>query len=329
LKLVTCVWETHERLGALDGDQVIDLQAAHAAKAGEAAPALTSMQALIEASEAGMALARSALTSAGEAARHALAETTLLSPLPCPVQMRDFLCFETHMRQAGDAVARLTALASPDPEAALADLARVGSRPIPPVWYQQPIYYKCNRFAVQGTGADVHWPAYSKVMDYELEIAAVIGRQGRDIAKEDAASHVFGFTIFNDFSARDAQAKEMSGPLGPAKGKDFDGANILGPCIVTPDEIDDLYDLTMTARVNGEEWSRGNTGTIHWSFDDIISFLSAGETLYPGEVLGSGTVGNGCGLESLRFLKHGDVVELEIDQIGVIRNRVLAPHTLS
>jgi 2-keto-4-pentenoate hydratase/2-oxohepta-3-ene-1,7-dioic acid hydratase in catechol pathway len=165
-------------------------------------------------------------------------------------------------------------------------------------------------------------------MDYELEIAAVIGRKGRDIAQSDANNYIFGYTIFNDFSARDAQAREMSGPLGPAKGKDFDGANILGPCIVTPDEIGDLYNLTMIARVNGEEWSRGNTGTIHWRFDQIIAFLSDSETLYPGEVLGSGTVGNGCGLESLRFLKHGDEVELEIENIGVIRNRVLAPHTL-
>jgi 2-keto-4-pentenoate hydratase/2-oxohepta-3-ene-1,7-dioic acid hydratase in catechol pathway len=329
LKLVTFLWDTHERLGALQGDRVVDLQAAHVLETGAAAPALASMQALIEAGDEGLALARSALAAAAPPAGRALSESTLLSPLPRPVQMRDFLCFETHMRQAGDAVARLTALASPDPEAALAALAAAGSRPIPPVWYQQPIYYKCNRFAVQGTDADIHWPSYSKVMDYELEIAAVIGRKGRDIAKEDAADHLFGFTVFNDFSARDAQAKEMSGPLGPAKGKDFDGANILGPCIVTLDEIGDLYDLTMTARVNGEEWSRGNTGTIHWRFDEIISFLSASETLYPGEVLGSGTVGNGCGLESLRFLKHGDVVELEIDHIGVIRNRVLAPHTLT
>ncbi len=329
MKLVTYLSDGQDRLGALQGDRVVDLQAAHAAEAGSPTPALASMQALIEAGDEGMARARSALASAHDAARRPLADTTLLSPLPCPVQMRDFLCFETHMRQAGDAVARLTALASPDPEAALAELARVGSRPIPPIWYQQPIYYKCNRFAVQGTGADVHWPRYSKVMDYELEIAAVIGRKGRDIARADAAAHIFGFTIFNDFSARDAQAKEMSGPLGPAKGKDFDGANILGPCIVTPDEIGDPYDLTMIARVNGEEWSRGNTGTIHWRFDEIIAFLSAGETLYPGEILGSGTVGDGCGLESLRFLKHGDVVELEIDRIGAIRNRVLAPHTLS
>jgi 2-keto-4-pentenoate hydratase/2-oxohepta-3-ene-1,7-dioic acid hydratase in catechol pathway len=328
MKLVTFLSAGRETLGALRDDRAIDLQAAHVATSGREASALASMQALIEAGPEGLTLARSVLAAAPATAHHPLSDIALLSPLPRPVQMRDFLCFETHMRQAGDAVATLTARASPDPEAALAQLAKAGSRPIPPVWYQQPIYYKCNRFAVQGTGADVHWPAYSKVMDYELEIAAVIGRKGRDIAKADAMGYIFGFTIFNDFSARDAQAKEMSGPLGPAKGKDFDGANILGPCIVTLDEIGDLYDLTMTARVNGEEWSRGNTGSIHWRFDEILAFLSAGETLYPGEVLGSGTVGNGCGLEALRFLKHDDVVELEIDRIGKISNRVLAPHTL-
>ncbi len=328
MKFVTYLDGQLERLGAIAGDMVVDLQAASAARSLTNNGWFGSMQSLIEAGPPALDIARELIQSAAGAQRRPLANTALLSPLPCPPQMRDFLCFETHMRQAGDAVATLTARASSDPEAALAELARSGPRPIPPVWYRQPIYYKCNRFAVQGTGADIHWPAYSKVMDYELEIAAVIGRKGRDIAEKDASQHIFGFTIFNDFSARDAQAREMSGPLGPAKGKDFDGANILGPCIVTPDEIGDLYNLTMIARVNGEEWSRGNTGTIHWRFDQIIAFLSDSETLYPGEVLGSGTVGNGCGLESLRFLKHGDEVELEIENIGVIRNRVLAPHTL-
>ncbi len=329
MKFVTYRDDQSERLGAITDDVVVDLHAASVARSMRDCAWFSSMQALIEAGPPAVDVARDLMRSAASAQRRPLANTMLLSPLPRPPQMRDFLCFETHMRQAGDAVATLTARASSDPKAALAELARSGPRPIPAVWYRQPIYYKCNRFAVQGTDAEIHWPAYSTVMDYELEIAAIIGRKGRDIAREDASQHIFGFTIFNDFSARDAQAREMSGPLGPAKGKDFDGANILGPCIVTPDEIGDLYNLTMVARVNGEEWSRGNTGTIHWRFDEIIAFLSESETLYPGEVLGSGTVGNGCGLEALRFLKHGDEVELEIENIGVIRNRVLAPHTLA
>ena len=158
-------------------------------------------------------------------------------------------------------------------------------------------------------------------MDYELEFACVIGRVGTDISHEDALEHVFGYTVFNDASARDAQGKEMAGMLGPAKGKDFDTGNVLGPWIVSADELGDPHSLTMTARVNGEEWSRGTSADMRHRFDDIIAFISRSETLHPGEVIGSGTVGTGCGLELGRFLKSGDVVELEIERIGVLRNR--------
>jgi 2-keto-4-pentenoate hydratase/2-oxohepta-3-ene-1,7-dioic acid hydratase in catechol pathway len=118
---------------------------------------------------------------------------------------------------------------------------------------------------------------------------------------------------------------EMSGQLGPAKGKDFDTGNAMGPWIVTADELTDPYNLTMIARVNGEEWGRGNSSSMYWRFDDLLSFISRSETIHPGEFFGSGTVGNGCGLESMRFLKPGDVVELEVEQIGVLRNRVRTP----
>jgi 2-keto-4-pentenoate hydratase/2-oxohepta-3-ene-1,7-dioic acid hydratase in catechol pathway len=198
--------------------------------------------------------------------------------------------------------------------------------PIPPIWYEQPIYYKCNRFAVAGPDSTVQWPPQSRVIDYELEIACVIGAAGRDIPVDQAAAHIFGYTIFNDLTARDLQFREMQGPLGPAKGKDFDGANVLGPVIVTADEIGDLADLAMRARVNGELWSEGRVGTMHWSFAQIIAYVSASETLHPGEVLGSGTVGGGCGLELGRFLKHDDVIELEIEGIGRIATRIDAPH---
>ncbi len=137
--------------------------------------------------------------------------------------------------------------------------------------------------------------------------------------------HVFGFLILNDMSARDAQFKEMAGRLGPAKGKDFDTGNILGPYLVTKDEIENPYDLTMIARVNGEEWGRGNSGDMHHRFEDLIAHVSSSETLYPGECLGSGTVGNGCGLELNRFLKPNDVIELEIDKLGILRNKIVKP----
>jgi 2-keto-4-pentenoate hydratase/2-oxohepta-3-ene-1,7-dioic acid hydratase in catechol pathway len=117
----------------------------------------------------------------------------------------------------------------------------------------------------------------------------------------------------------------MGGMLGPAKGKDFDTANVMGPCLVTADELGDPYDLTMIARVNGEEWGRGNTRDMRWQFEDVIAHISRSETLHPGEFLGSGTVGNGCGLEQLRYLKPDDVVELEVEGIGVLRSRIVRP----
>jgi 2-keto-4-pentenoate hydratase/2-oxohepta-3-ene-1,7-dioic acid hydratase in catechol pathway len=124
-------------------------------------------------------------------------------------------------------------------------------------------------------------------------------------------------------SARDTQALEMAGMLGPAKSKDFDTGNVMGPCLVTADELPDPYDLAMIARVNGEEWGRGSTRDMRWQFDDLIAHISRSETLYPGEVLGSGTVGNGCGLEQLRYLKPNDVIELEVEGIGVLRSRIV------
>ena len=120
----------------------------------------------------------------------------------------------------------------------------------------------------------------------------------------------------------------MPGFLGPAKSKDFDTGNVMGPCLVTADDIEDPYDLKMTARVNGEEWGSGSTRDMFWKFEDVISHISQGETLYPGEVLGSGTVGNGCGLEQMRYLKPGDHVELEIEQIGILASRIVRPEVM-
>lgn len=200
--------------------------------------------------------------------------------------------------------------------------------PIPSIWYEQPIYYKCNRFAVAGPDTTVDWPAASQIIDYELELACVIGKGGANISASDAADHIFGYTIFNDLTARDLQFKEMQGPLGPAKGKDFDNANILGPVVVTVDELGLNPDLAMKAFVNGELWSEGRSGTMHWGWDQIIEHVSRGETLHPGEVLGSGTVGSGCGLELGRLLKHNDEIRLEIEIIGTLVTRINAPHVL-
>ena len=149
----------------------------------------------------------------------------------------------------------------------------------------------------------------------------MIGRKGTNVPAADAGSYIAGYTVMNDFSARDIQRREMRVRLGPAKGKEW--CTALGPVLVTADEVGDPYNLTMTARINGEEWSRGNSGTIYWKFEQMIEFLTQDDTVFPGDVLGSGTVGTGCGLELDRWVKPGDVMELEIEKIGVLRNRVV------
>ncbi len=305
------------RLGALfDDGSALDLSAT-------GAPVLASLQDLIEAGPAGLDAAAQSMRLADGARRVAAAEIRLEAPLPVPIQMRDAMNFHKHIRQSQTASARRRAKESGDPAQIAAAEAFTANYQIPEVYLRQPVYYKQNRFAVGAPGSDILWPNYSKLMDFELEMACVVGRTGKDIPKATAHDHIFGYMIFNDFSARDAQALEMDGRLGPAKGKDFDNANILGPCLVTADEIGDPYALKMTARVNGETVCNGFSGDMHWRFDDTLAHISQGETLHAGEVICSGTVGDGCGLEHLRFLNHGDVVELEIEKIGVMRNRVL------
>jgi 2-keto-4-pentenoate hydratase/2-oxohepta-3-ene-1,7-dioic acid hydratase in catechol pathway len=283
------------RPGALTGaGSVVELQAA-------------SILEIVEGGQNALDRAAEALKRPPKDAVFPLAGVTLLAPIPHPPQMRDFLCFEKHLVQAFEAVAKL----------------RGTEARIPTVWYERPIFYHPNRFNVCGTGADVPWPAYSERMDFELEFGCYIGRPGKDIPKERAREHIFGYTIFNDFSARDEQTKDMAGQLGPGKGKDFDNSNVMGPCLVTADELKDPYNLQMAVRVNGEEWGRGSSSEMKWRFEDCIAHVSRSETLHAGEFLGSGTVGNGCGLEHMKFLKPGDMVELEVEGIGVLRNRIV------
>jgi len=330
MKLVTFLDDERlESLGALidDGAMIVDLDAAHEKLKGDFAYEFMDMQTLIEEGPEALDLARKVLAFAikerPDGCIIPCTSVQLAAPLPRPEQMRDFLAFEQHLKGSFAASLKVQASLSPDPAAMEKALKASGRFEIPDVWYRQPIYYKCNRFSVIGTEADVIWPSYSQLMDYELEFACVIGKTGKDVPAAGARDYIFGYTIFNDFTARDAQAAEMAGMLGPAKGKDFDTGNVLGPCIVTADEILDPYDLTMIARVNGQEWSRGNSGTIHHRFEDMIAFVSRSETLHPGEVLCSGTVGGGCGLEQGRFLQPGDVVELEVSGIGILRNRLV------
>ena len=324
MKLVTYERKGKQRAGALvDGDRkIVDLAEAHKEAFGKSYAAFKSVQDLIEAGDEGLERAKETVKK-GKKGAFSKKDVRLLAPVPVPIQIRDCLCFETHLKQSFAAARRVRANATPDPEATMKEFERTGVLSVPKIFYEQPIYYKANRFSVIGTDQDVLWPSYSKLMDFELEFGFYVRKKGVDIARDKARDYIYGYTIFNDFSARDAQTVEMGGQLGPAKGKDFDYGNAMGPCLVTADEMKDPYNLTMIARVNGEEWGRGSSSSMHWKFEDLIAHVSRSETIHPGEFFGSGTVGNGCGLEQMKFLKHGDVVELEVEGIGILRNRVL------
>jgi 2-keto-4-pentenoate hydratase/2-oxohepta-3-ene-1,7-dioic acid hydratase in catechol pathway len=313
------------RPGALveGGRKIVDLQLAYRARWKKTARELASVLAIIEGGQDALDLAAQVVKRAARGGLIDRNSAKLLAPVPQPPQMRDFLCFEKHLKQAFAAARRVRAKDAPDPEAAMREMEAKSILAVPQVWYERPIFYHPNRLNVIGTEIDVVWPDYSKLMDFELEFGCYIGKPGRDITAANAREHIFGYTIFNDFSARDEQTKEMPGQLGPGKGKDFDCGNAMGPCLVTADELRDPYKLTMIARVNGEEWGRGNSSEMKWRFEDCIAHVARGETLHPGEFFASGTVGNGCGLEQMRFLQHGDVVELEVEGIGILRNRVL------
>jgi 2-keto-4-pentenoate hydratase/2-oxohepta-3-ene-1,7-dioic acid hydratase in catechol pathway len=222
----------------------------------------------------------------------------LLAPLR-PRSMRDFLSFEGHLKNA---------------------MVRLG-RTIPAEWYSVPAFYKGMPDTVIGPEEMIPWPAYTEKLDYELELAAIIGRRGKDIARDDAISYIFGYTIWNDISARDVQTRELPVNMGPCKAKDWDGSNVLGPCIVSADELD-ASDLRMTVSVNGEMRGEDTSAHMHHTFAAMIAYASQAQTLYPGEIFGSGTAAGGSGLELGRFLQEGDIVEMEIAGIGILRNRI-------
>jgi fumarylacetoacetate (FAA) hydrolase len=235
---------------------------------------------------------QSFFTGGGHAREHAefhLDDVVLRAPVLNPPAVRDFYAFEQHVR---------TALA-------------LRGRDVPREWYEIPVFYFSNPAAIFGPEEEIPYPEGSEELDYELEVAAVIG----------ADEQIGGFTIMNDWSARDLQRRELVVGLGPGKGKDF--ATSLGPVVVTADELGDLR-LEMVARVNGEERSRGNLGDMYHSWEAIVAHAGLNTTLRPGDVLGSGTVGTGCILEhgDERWLQPGDMVELEVEGIGVLRSRV-------
>lgn len=324
MKLATYQSKDGQRVGLVhshDG-RIFDLAAAAQRLGGDNSP-FKSMLSLIDAGDSALDIARKAFDAHGkdEALSVDVATADILAPVPEPRQMRDGMSFAMHIQQAPRGALKLAARAKGD----MAELARIEAEPLgelPEIYRKQPIYYITNRFSVRGTNTIVKWPRYSRIMDYELEFGIITKNKGANISAAKARDHIFGFTIFNDFSARDAQRIEMEGRLGPAKGKSFDGGNVLGPWIVTPDEIGDPYNLKMECRINGKMRSQGVSKGMLFSFEEIIAHVTQDETLMPGEFIGSGTVGNGCGLELGQFLEDGDAIELEVEKIGVLKNKV-------
>ena len=315
----------HRRLGAIVPGGIADLNSAcawHLGRKGEARPYRLAeaivppdMLGYLRGGDTSATFARATLAHLAEVSGTPTAltganaerlvfapgEVRLLAPLPRPTSMRDFFAFEGHVKKGFEK----------------------RGEPMPEEWYKFPVYYKGNHQSIIGPGDPVVWPSFTEKLDYELELAIVIGREGRNIPAAKAMEHVAGFTVMNDFSARDMQRAEMKVRLGPAKGKDF--ATAIGPVLVTTDEIPDPYNLRMSARINGETWSEGNSGSMHHRFERMIEFASMDETLHPGDLIGSGTVAGGCGLELDRWVKPGDVIELEIDGIGTLTNTVVRP----
>ncbi|MBM7702471.1 2-keto-4-pentenoate hydratase/2-oxohepta-3-ene-1,7-dioic acid hydratase in catechol pathway [Bacillus iocasae] len=239
--------------------------------------------------------------------QYLLKDIMLLAPIPAPSSVRDFYSFEAHVKTSR---------------------AKRGLEMVPQ-WYEFPVFYFTNHRSIIGPNEEVEFPPSCQWADYELEVACVIGKEGKNISVDEADDYIFGYSILNDWSARDIQREEVKVGLGPAKGKDF--ATSLGPYLVTKDElekrrINDRYNLEMTATVNGKLLSKGNMKDLYYSFSQMIARASEGTTLYPGDVIGSGTVGTGCilelGTDVHRWLQSRDVVELAIDGLGVLCNTV-------
>jgi 2-keto-4-pentenoate hydratase/2-oxohepta-3-ene-1,7-dioic acid hydratase in catechol pathway len=244
-----------------------------------------------------------------------LRDVTLLPPLQPPT-VRDFVTFEEHVEGVRRSVD--------------------GTAGVPDQWYEAPTFYFTNPYAIAGPYDDVPMPPGSFVLDFELEVAAVIGREGRDLTPEQARDHIIGYTIFNDWSARDLQSAEMKVGLGPCKGKDT--ATTLGPYLVTADELQPYRDadgflrLALTAEVNGEVVGKDLLSNMSWTFEEMTAYASRGTYVMPGDVLGSGTCGNGgClaelwglrGEQSPPPLKPGDTVTLTVEGIGTVSNTVV------
>jgi 2-keto-4-pentenoate hydratase/2-oxohepta-3-ene-1,7-dioic acid hydratase in catechol pathway len=306
------------RTGAWEADTIIDLQLARALlleRRGRARAAIiaaaeipTDMLEFLQGGEYALELTREAVAHVLDSGdeqfgaatlRHQEGSVRLLAPLPRPNSLRDFLVFEEHLRNC---------------------LRTMGvEESFPPEWYNLPAHYKGNPDAIYGPEDVVPYPPYTEKLDFELEVCAVVGASGYRVKSADAGRHIFGYTLYNDWSARDLQRRESSVGIGPGISKDF--ASSIGPCIVTADAFD-TDTARLEARVDGQQVSAGTLANMNFSFEEIIEYASQEATIQPGDLLGSGTIGGGCGLEFDRYLDPGSTVELWGEGIGTLRNRV-------
>ncbi len=301
MKLLTYDAGGGPRCGVLSEDQVIDATALLGAD-----QTLRDVRALLEFGEAPIDRVRDAMARSVAAPLIPVDSVRLRAPVLQPPTLRDFFSYEGHA-------------------------SGQGARTLHEAWYRLPVFYFSNTLRIFGPEDEVPFPSATDRLDYEMELGCVIGREGSDIPAADAMDYIAGFCILNDWSARDLQFDEMAVGLGPAKGKD--AASSLGPWLVTADEMapylrDGRLQVKCAVRVNGEVWlSEGDGGAAHHSWGDFVERASKDSRVAPGDVLGSGTVSGGSipeaitlGIDGARYLKPGDVVELEVEGIGTLRN---------
>ncbi len=301
MKLLTYDTGAGPRCGALQGDSVVDVTAL----LGETRT-IRDVGALLALDDSSVDRVGDALAGGKAAPAVALDAVRLRSPILQPPTVRDFIVYEEHASSQG-------------------------TREPNEVWYRMPVFYFSNTLCIYGPDDTVPFPSTSNQFDYEMEIGAVIGRNGADVSQDSALSYIAGFCIFNDWSARDVQFDEMAFGLGPAKGKDT--ASTLGPWVVTTDEMSPYIrsgrlTVKCQVRVNGESWlTDGDAAAAYYTWGEIVQRASKDSRIAPGDVIGSGTVGGGSvreairkGCEAARFLKPGDAVEMEVEGIGTVRN---------
>lgn len=254
-----------------------------------------------------------------------LERVTLLAPLPRPASLRDCMAFEGHLVQSTRGGLRMLYPRLGRLESALRTTLGISLIRAPKLFRQLPVFYKGNPASVVGPGATVRWPAYSQRLDYELEVALILFETPANVRAEVVSQYIAGYTVFNDFSARDTQLEEMTLRLGPARGKDFDTGNVLGPFLVTPDEVGELRALKARAWINEQLVSDSSLQTLQFTPEEIVAFVAEETRLEAGSVIGLGTVPGGCGLEHGTWLGPGDTIRLEVERIGALSNRVEGP----